>query len=120
METTPTRPVLVKQIPSEENEVDLCIPRDLEDLTEGVDGVLPPHGVFLGVAYVIVRGEEDAEAAAEVRSVGSVTWTKRIGFLHRSQKSVSKGAEKHVYHKKGTGRGETRERRRWIGGLKGA
>lgn len=64
METTPTRPVLVEQVPSEEYEVDLCIPRDLEDLAEGVDGVLSPHGVFLGVAYVVVRGEEDAEAAA--------------------------------------------------------
>lgn len=61
--TCPTRSILVKQIAGQKDEVDLGITSDLEDLAEGVDGVLASDGVFLGVAYVVVGGEKDSEAA---------------------------------------------------------
>jgi hypothetical protein len=56
----------MKQITGEEYEVDFCISGDLKDLTECVEGVLTPDRVLLGVAYVVVGGEEDAEAASQV------------------------------------------------------
>ena len=53
----------MEQVASEEDEIDLCFSADLQDLPEGVDGVLASNGIFLGIADVVVCGQEDAEAA---------------------------------------------------------
>lgn len=48
--------VLVEQISSQQDKIDLCISSQFEDLSESVDGILASDGVLLSITYVIVGG----------------------------------------------------------------
>ncbi|KAI3487830.1 hypothetical protein L1887_48205 [Cichorium endivia] len=61
MERRSTRLVLVKQIASEQDEIHIVLHRELEDLLECADRVLPAHGVALHVADVVIGGEHDLD-----------------------------------------------------------
>lgn len=65
MHTRPTGSVLMEEVTREEDEVDLGIPSYLQYLAERVDGILSSDGILLGVADMVVRGQEDSEAATE-------------------------------------------------------
>jgi hypothetical protein len=56
VQTSPARPILVKQIPSEEDKVDLGLFGNLENLFKRIDSVLPSDRVLFGIANVIVGG----------------------------------------------------------------
>lgn len=58
--------VFVEEVAGEEDKVDILVPGDLEDLAKCVYGVLAAHWVLLGIAEVVVRCDENAEAAASV------------------------------------------------------
>ncbi len=79
MDTRPARLVFVKQVAGEEDKVDLVLSRELEDLAERVDAVLPADRVLFVVPDVVVGREEDLEAAGGPRMrvsgrVGRARW----------------------------------------------
>lgn len=65
IQTPPTRSILVKEVPRQENKVHLRIPGNLENFPKGVDAVLPADGVLFSVPDVVVGSEKDTEAAVK-------------------------------------------------------
>lgn len=63
VQTPSTRSILMEEITGQKDKVHLCVSGDLQDLSKGIDSVLSPHRVFLGVSNVVVGSEEDAETA---------------------------------------------------------
>jgi hypothetical protein len=58
--------VLVKEVPRKKNEVDLLLPRNLENLSEGINRVLAANGVLFSISDVVVGREQDAETTERV------------------------------------------------------
>lgn len=50
------RLVLVEQVPAQEDPVDVVLPGQLQDLLEGIEGVVPADRVLLVVSQMVVRG----------------------------------------------------------------
>ena len=69
MQASSTRPILMEEITSQQDKVDLCFLCDLEDLSKGVDGILTSYRIFLSVTYVIIGSDEDAKAARREISI---------------------------------------------------
>lgn len=63
MEAAAAWSVLVEQVAGEKNKVDFGVTGDLQDLSEGVDGVLPANWVLLCIADVVIGSEQDPETA---------------------------------------------------------
>lgn len=61
MEASSCRSILVKEVSGQEDEIDLTLPRDIQDLAKGVDRVLTTNGIRLIAAEVIVCCEHDTE-----------------------------------------------------------
>ena len=61
MQASPARLVLVKEVSSEEEHVDLVLDCELEDLLKGDEAVSPADGISFSVPNVVIRGQQDLQ-----------------------------------------------------------